>query len=183
MNIYSDAIWERLRQGPDYRNELVATQVKRSIPRQIRAMMKARGWKQADLAERSKIDQSTVSRALDPDYGNLTLNTIISIANGCEVSFIGEFVPFSDLARWYASLPEKELDVPTFEEEDAARREQDLYEVLTLPLRSMTADEITQTTQTFYSIGFSGDTPVVEHLPAGRPPFKASTLDEMEKAA
>jgi transcriptional regulator with XRE-family HTH domain len=81
--------------------------------------MKARGLSQQELARRANLSQGVVSRAVDPSYGNLTLNTIIRIAAGFDVAFIGRFVPFSELARWYSDLPEKTWDIPSFEQEEA----------------------------------------------------------------
>jgi hypothetical protein len=59
-----------------------------------------------------------ISRAEDPDYGNLTINTISRIASGFDVAFIVKFVPFSELDRWFLDLSEKSVEVPSFEEEN-----------------------------------------------------------------
>lgn len=113
-----DAIWNKLRGSKSYREEFVADQLKRSIPFQARALMEHRGWKQPQLAEQSGISQGAISRAIDPSYGNLTLNTIVRLAAGFDVAFIGRFVPFSELARWYVSLPDEQFDIPSFGDED-----------------------------------------------------------------
>ncbi len=70
-----------------------------------------------ELATRAKIAQGVVSRAADPEYGNLTLNTIIRIAAGFDIAFLGKFVPFSELDRWFENLSE-EPDIKAFSEED-----------------------------------------------------------------
>jgi transcriptional regulator with XRE-family HTH domain len=106
---------ERLeRGGKDYRNAFVAAQLKRGIPFQARALRKQRGWSQEDLARESGLTQGAVSRALDPDYGNLTLNTILKIAAGFDVAFIGKFVPFSELGRWFQGQSEESVQVQSF---------------------------------------------------------------------
>lgn len=117
-----EQLWTKFREKPEaYREEFVSAQVKRAIPFQIRAMLKERGWTQDKLAERSGLEQGVVSRAANPNYGNLTLNTIIRIAAGFDVAFIGQFVPFSELGRWFTNLSEAEIgNVPSFEEEVAA---------------------------------------------------------------
>jgi len=84
------------------------------LPTQIRVMLMDRGWSQADLAERAGLKQGVISRAANPDYGNLTINTILKIASGFDVAYVGRFVPFSDLARWYTDLSESALSVPEF---------------------------------------------------------------------
>ncbi len=82
--------------------------------------MKSRGLNQQDLARSSGISQGQISRAIDPSYGNLTLNTIIRLAAGFDVAFVGRFVPFSELARWSANLPNEDFDIRGFDEEDKA---------------------------------------------------------------
>lgn len=106
-------IWEKLRDKA-YREAFVTAQLKRGLPTQIRVMLKDRGWTQDDLARRSGLKQGAISRASDPDYGNLTINTILRIASGFDVAYIGRFVPFSDLARWYSRLSESALSVSSF---------------------------------------------------------------------
>jgi hypothetical protein len=106
-------IWEKLREKA-YRDAFVASQLKRGLPTQIRVMLKDREWNQSDLAERAGLKQGVISRAADPDYGNLTINTILKIASGFDVAYVGRFVPFSDLAKWYTDLSESALSVPDF---------------------------------------------------------------------
>jgi hypothetical protein len=36
-----------------------------------------------------------ISRAEDTNYGTLSFKTVIAIANGFDVAFVGRFVPFS----------------------------------------------------------------------------------------
>lgn len=85
-------------------------------------MLKHRGWTQEKLAQQSGLEQGVISRAANPNYGNLTLNTIIRIAAGFDVGFIGKFAPFSELGEWFVRLSERELgSVPSFPEESASR--------------------------------------------------------------
>lgn len=115
-------LWAKLR-NRKYRKAFASTQLKQGLPFQIKAMRKARDWSQQKLADRSGLPQGTISRAENLNYGDLTLNVVLKIANGFDVAFVGRFVPFSELTRWYTSLSD-ELHVPTFEEEDAERQEQ-----------------------------------------------------------
>ncbi|MGH7829462.1 MAG: helix-turn-helix domain-containing protein, partial [Candidatus Binatia bacterium] len=96
MNMFSE-VWHKLAKSKKYREEFVAAQLKRGIPFQARALLKNRKWSQEILAEKSGLTQGVVSRALSPNYGNLTLNTIIRIAAGFDVAFVGKFVPFTAL--------------------------------------------------------------------------------------
>jgi transcriptional regulator with XRE-family HTH domain len=116
----SKTLWEKLR-TKKYREELVASQVKRGIPFQIRSLMKQKKLSQETLAERAGLSQGVVSRAANPNYGNLTLNTIIKIAAGFDVAFVGKFVPFSDLDEWFTSLSPSTVAVKSFDEEDRTK--------------------------------------------------------------
>jgi transcriptional regulator with XRE-family HTH domain len=112
---------QRLR-SKAYREAFVASQLKRGLPMQIRVLLKNRNWTQSDLAQRAGLKQGVVSRAADPDYGNLTLKTILKIAAGFDVAYVGRFVPFSELARWYTDLSESALSVPSFNDEAGATK-------------------------------------------------------------
>ena len=114
MNALS-SLWEKLDRSKRYRESFAASFVKRTIPLQIRVLRKQRGWPQARLAEESKLTQGVISRAEDPDYGNLTVNTLVRIGAGFDCAYVGRFVPFSELASWYVSLQnENVLEVPSF---------------------------------------------------------------------
>ena len=124
MNTFKE-LWLKLAKSKKYREEFVASQVKRGIPFQIRALMKEKKFSQERLASLSGLTQGVVSRAGNPNYGNLTLNTIIRIAAGFDVAFVGRFVPFSELGRWFINLSEESVRISTFSEENAARQQID----------------------------------------------------------
>jgi transcriptional regulator with XRE-family HTH domain len=110
--------WRKLREKK-YREEFVASQARRAIPFQIRALMRRRKISQQELADRSGLTQGVISRAANPAYGKLALNTIIRVAAGFDVAFIGVFVPFSKLVDFFDSLSEQRLgDVLSFVQED-----------------------------------------------------------------
>lgn len=105
MNTHSD-LWQKL-SNKEYRANFAALQLKRGVPFQIRAILKKRQWTQGQLAERAGLTQGAISRAQNPDYGNLTINTISRIAAGFDVAFVGRFVLFSDLVDWFENLSEE----------------------------------------------------------------------------
>lgn len=111
-------LWKKFAKSKKYREEFVAAQVKQGIPFQIRTLLKQIPLSQEELASRAGLTQGVISRAANPDYGNLTLNTIIRIAAGFDVAFVGEFVPFSELGRWFTGLSEASVRVSTFPEEN-----------------------------------------------------------------
>ena len=98
--------WEKLK-DEKYRHALAMAQFKRFVPFQIGALRKERGWSQELLAERSGLTQGVISRAEDPDNGNLAVNTILRIANGFDVVFVGKFVPYSEFDQWRTNFSEK----------------------------------------------------------------------------
>lgn len=114
-------LWRRLASSNSYRKELVGSLLKRGTAMQIQALLKRRGWTQVQLAEKSGLTQGVISRAKNPAYGNLTFNTVIDIAAGFDVAFVGRFVPFSEFARRVERMPEEmSFDIPSFEQEAAA---------------------------------------------------------------
>lgn len=115
MNTHSD-LWQKLR-NKEYRENFAALQLKRGVPFQIRALLKDRGWTQQQLAKQAGLTQGVVSRAQDPDYGNLTINTIARVAAGFDVAFVGRFVSFSELVDWFETLSEESGNIEDFEKE------------------------------------------------------------------
>jgi transcriptional regulator with XRE-family HTH domain len=119
VNISFKEMWVKFANSKKYRTSFAKAQFKRLVPFQVRALRKARGWSQEQLAEHSRVTQGVISRAEDPDYGNLTVNTILSIAEGFDAVFVGRFVPFSKFSDWVEELSEKSAgEVPSFEAEN-----------------------------------------------------------------
>jgi transcriptional regulator with XRE-family HTH domain len=117
VNTKIERLWQKLK-SKRYREQFVSAQVKRGIPFQIRALMKKQELTQEKLALKSGLAQGVISRAADPNNGNLTLNTIIRVAAGLDVAFVGMFVPFSELVKWYSNMSEKSGEILTFTQED-----------------------------------------------------------------
>jgi len=112
-------IWKKLSSGKEYRKEFVASLLKRGTAMQIQSLLKERGWTQAKLAQESGIKQGVISRAQNPAYGNLTFNTVIDIAAGFDVAFIGRFVPFTELAQWIDKMrDDMQFVIPSFDTEN-----------------------------------------------------------------
>ena len=111
-------VWHKLSANKEYRSAFAKAQFKRLVPFQIRALRKNRHMSQEELAEKANLTQGVISRAEDSDYGNLTSNTILKIADGFDCAFVGRFVPFSELDEWFVDLSEDKVQVPSFEEEN-----------------------------------------------------------------
>ena len=115
-------LWNKLRDRK-YRKAFVDSQLKMGVPLQLHALRKKRSWSQAELAKHAGLSQGVISRAENPNYGNLTFNTVLEIAGGLDVGFIGAFVPFSKLEEWHSKLSEESVVVLSFDEEDKPGRE------------------------------------------------------------
>lgn len=100
MSIELIHIWERLVASSEFRAGFVAAHAKQIVPLQLHELMKAQHLTQDELAERSGLSQGTISRALDLEYGSLTINTCVSLAVGLDVAFVPHFIPFSELLEW-----------------------------------------------------------------------------------
>ena len=118
MNTFKQ-LWRKLANRKKYRKEFVGSLLKQGTALQIQNLLKQRGWSQAQLAEAAGLTQGVISRAQNPAYGNLTFNTVIDIAAGFDVAFIGRFVPFSEFAKWVENMPQgMAFEMPEFEKEN-----------------------------------------------------------------
>ncbi len=94
---WSEALVSEL-QNKDFRGAYLADQVRTYIAFQIRALREqaARQWSQTELANRAGTTQSVISRLEDPDYGKLTLQTLIDLAEAFDVALLVQFVEWPD---------------------------------------------------------------------------------------
>jgi transcriptional regulator with XRE-family HTH domain len=123
------SLWKKFR-SRKYRHAFVEAQLKRGVPTQMRAMRLKRGWTQKELAQRCGLEQGTISRIENPDYGQLTFDTVLAVARGFDCAFIGRYVPFSQLRALVENSSEEEDDLaPSFEQEDAALKDGTRLEV------------------------------------------------------
>lgn len=109
-------LWNKF-QDRKYRAAFADCQMRRGVAFEIRALRKKRGWNQKELAEAAGITQGVVSRAEDPNYGKLSVSTILKIAGAFDVPFMGHFGSFRELESWFNDLSEDMPKAKSFEEE------------------------------------------------------------------
>lgn len=94
----------KLLKSKAFRDRYVYEHVRNGIPFQIRALRNQREWTQADLGEASGKPRPVISRLEDPNYGKLSLKTLLDIASAFEVALLVKFVPFSRLVKEYQDV-------------------------------------------------------------------------------
>lgn len=92
-----------------YRHAYMEECVKLSIARQVRALREQREWSQEDLGRECGKPQSAISRIEDPDYGKLTLHTLLDLAKAYDLHLIVQFVDWEDWLNRTDNATKKDL--------------------------------------------------------------------------
>jgi transcriptional regulator with XRE-family HTH domain len=108
----------------EYRDSFAAEYIYSRIPLKIRAMRERRRLSQQELGHLAGVKQEWVSKLEDPNYGRLTLSTLLKVASAFDVGLNVDFVPFSEIFDRSTHLSNEDFDVASFDEENrAATRE------------------------------------------------------------
>jgi transcriptional regulator with XRE-family HTH domain len=111
----SKSLFEKLK-SKSYRQAYVAEHVRTGIAYQIRALRTQRGWSQKRLAEEMGKPQSVVSRLEDPDYGKVSVQTILEGAAAFDVALLVQYVSFPEFLRSTRNVSPEALRADSFDE-------------------------------------------------------------------
>lgn len=111
----SKRLFEKLK-SKSYRDAYVAEHVRTGIAYQIRALRTQRGWSQKKLAEEMGKPQSVVSRLEDPDYGKVSIQTVLEGAAAFDVALLVQYVSFPEFLQRTRDVSPEALRVDSFDE-------------------------------------------------------------------
>jgi transcriptional regulator with XRE-family HTH domain len=103
----------------EYRDAFVAEQIYSRLPLKIRGLREDRELTQKELGEKAGMAQAWVSKLEDPNYGKLTISTLLKIASACDVGLYVDFVPFSHVLDSAANLDRESFTVKSYVEDTA----------------------------------------------------------------
>ena len=81
----------------EYRDAFVAEQIFSRLPLKIRSLREDQELTQRQLGELAGMAQTWVSKLEDPNYGKLTISTLLKLASAFDVGLEVDFVPFSTI--------------------------------------------------------------------------------------
>ena len=118
----------------EYRDLFVAEQIYSRLPLKIRSLREERQLTQKKLGEMATMKQTWVSKLEDPNYGKLTISTLLKVASALDVGLYIDFVPFSEVLNRTVRLSPESFSVPSCENDLALQPRNEPDELLNAPL-------------------------------------------------
>jgi transcriptional regulator with XRE-family HTH domain len=101
----------------EYRDAFVAEQIFSRLPLKIRNIREDQELTQRQLGEVADMAQAWVSKLEDPNYGKLTISTLLKLASAFDVGLLIDFVPFSRILDGALRLRPECFSVSKFEDD------------------------------------------------------------------
>lgn len=92
-----------------YRDAYVSNHLREFLAAQIRSLRFKKEMSQAEFAKLLEKPQSVVSRLENPDYGKVTLQTLLDVANKLDIGLVVRFVDFPTFLRLTSDFSESAL--------------------------------------------------------------------------
>ncbi len=106
----------------DFRDEFVADQVRSRIAMLIRTLREQRGMLQSELGAKMGKPQSVVSRLEDPDYGKVSLQTLLEIAAAFDLPLIVDIPEWEEWLGKMGRMTKSDLRRTSFDLESFKER-------------------------------------------------------------
>lgn len=100
-----------------YRDAYVGSQIRMTLPLQIRGLREGFGWTQATFASEAHMAQPRISELETPGERRLTIETLLRLASAFDIALQVRFLPFSELVEWNEGLELNNLRIKSFSEE------------------------------------------------------------------
>ncbi len=113
----------------EYRDAFIAEQIFSRLPLKIRGIREEQELTQRQLGERAGMAQTWISKLEDPNYGKLTISTLLKVASAFDVALQIDFVPFSRVFNDALQLTAESFEVPKFQDDLGFSSTQELVTV------------------------------------------------------
>lgn len=106
-----------------FRNAYNSDQVRTGIAIQMRSMREQveRNWTQSELGGLMGKPQPTIARLEDPDYGRVTLTTLLEVAAAFDVALLVQFVEWDDFLKRMKDVSPDALSKKAFSPDQLTR--------------------------------------------------------------
>src|SRR4051794_39591579 len=98
------------------RSRFIANQIKNAFAFQVRALRKAREMSQQELAKEADTTQALISRIERDGATNLSVQTLLKIADAFDVALVVRLEPIDRLLHWVDGLSPDSMSFPKSEE-------------------------------------------------------------------